>query len=121
LESGDRANFADANKALPWALASIDCGFATASPVGSFPRGAGPFGMEDMAGNVWEWCLDCLAPYPGRERTNPRGPLDGPRQIHRGGSWKSRITSLRTSARASNSPAYLANDVGFRVLCECER
>jgi formylglycine-generating enzyme required for sulfatase activity len=75
--------------------------------------------MEDMAGNVWEWCLDCFTTYPGRERTNPRGPLGGPRQIYRGGSWKSRIASLRTSARASNSPAYSTNDVGFRILCEC--
>ncbi|MDD5350396.1 MAG: formylglycine-generating enzyme family protein [Chthoniobacteraceae bacterium] len=121
LDNGDRANFADSNKALPWADASIDCGFAATSPVGSFPRGASPFGMEDMAGNVWEWCLDCFAPYPGRERTNPRGPLNGLRQMQRGGSWKSRSASLRASARASNSPAYLANDVGFRVLCECEK
>ncbi|MEI8233840.1 MAG: SUMF1/EgtB/PvdO family nonheme iron enzyme [Verrucomicrobiota bacterium] len=121
LDSGDRANFADVNKRLPWSEPTIDCGFPAASPVGSFPRGASPFGMEDMAGNVWEWCLDCFTPYPGHERTNPRGPLGGPRQIYRGGSWKSRIASLRTSARASNSPAYSTNDVGFRILCECER
>jgi formylglycine-generating enzyme required for sulfatase activity len=121
LDSGDRANFADANKRLPWSERTINCGFTAASPVGSFPRGASPFGMEDMAGNVWEWCLDCFTTYPGRERTNPRGPLGGPRQIYRGGSWKSRIASLRTSARANNSPAYSTNDVGFRILCECEK
>ena len=119
LDSGDRANFADVNKPLPWSERTIDCGFAATSPVDSFPRGASPFGMEDMAGNVWEWCLDGFTPYPGRERTNPRGPQGGPRQIYRGGSWKSRIASLRTSARASNSPAYSTNDVGFRILCEC--
>ncbi|MCX6968445.1 MAG: formylglycine-generating enzyme family protein [Verrucomicrobia bacterium] len=119
LDANDLANFADANKNLPWSERTINCGFAETSPVGSFPRGVGPFGMEDMAGNVWEWCLDCLAPYPGRERSNPRGPLEGLKQIYRGGSWKSRIASLRTSNRATNAPAYSANDVGFRVLCEC--
>ena len=119
LDANDLANFADANKNLPWSERTINCGFAETSPVGSFPRGASPFGMEDMAGNVWEWCLDCLIPHPGRERSNPRGPLDGLKQIYRGGSWKSRITSLRTSNRAHNAPAYSANDVGFRILCEC--
>lgn len=119
LESADRANFADANKRLPWSERAIDGGFEAASPVGSFPQGASPFGMEDMAGNVWEWCLDCFAVYNGRKRSNPEGPIGGPRQIYRGGSWKSRIASLRASARGINSPAYSANDVGFRVACEC--
>ena len=119
LNADDLANFADANKNLPWSEPTINCGFAETSPVGSVPRGVSPFGMEDMAGNVWEWCQDCFTPYPGRERTNPCGPLGGPKQIYRGGSWKSRASSLRTSARAINSPAYSANDVGFRVLCEC--
>jgi formylglycine-generating enzyme required for sulfatase activity len=121
LDANDLANFADANKKLPWADRTLDCGFESTSPVGSFPRGASPFGMEDMAGNVWEWCLDCLGPYRGRECTQPQGPLTGGKQIQRGGSWKSRSTSLRTSARGANSPAYSANDVGFRILCECGR
>lgn len=118
LEGNNLANFADVNKRLPWADPSIDCGFSETSPVGRFPRGAGPFGVEDMAGNVWEWCIDCMSVYPGKERTNPRGPGDGPRRVYRGGSWKSRMGSLRTSARSFNAPAYSANDVGFRILCE---
>lgn len=121
LESADRANFADANKRLPWSDQAIDCGFDAASPVGSFPLGASPFGMEDMAGNVWEWCLDCFSAYPGHRRSNPRGPVGGSRQIYRGGSWKSRVTSLRTTARGINSPAYSASDVGFRLACECAK
>jgi len=118
LLNGDYANFADLNTAFPWAEQGIDDGFAETSPVGSYPKGASPFGMEDMAGNVWEWCLDGMTPYPGRERTNPRGPLEGPKRIYRGGSWKSRIGSLRATARSFNAPNYSANDVGFRVLCE---
>ncbi len=118
LQSGDLANFADANTRFPWADQSVDDGFAETSPVGSYPKGVSPFGIEDMAGNVWEWCLDGMIPYPGKERTNPRGPTDGPKRIYRGGSWKSRIGSLRTTARSFNTPNYSANDVGFRVLCE---
>ena len=112
------ANLADVNKNLPWADRTIDSGFAATSPTGSFPHGASPFGMEDMAGNVWEWCLDCLNNYPGKERTNPRSTSDSPKRIYRGGSWKSRLSSLRVSARSFNAPAFSANDVGFRVLCE---
>jgi len=112
------ANFADANTRFPWADPTINDGYAETSPVGSYPLGAGPFGIEEMAGNVWEWCLDGFLPYPGRERSNPRGPLDGNKRICRGGSWKSRIGSLRTSARAFHPPATQANDIGFRVLCE---
>ena len=118
LKSADLANFADANKRLPWADPNLNGGFAETSPVGSFPHGASPFGMEDMAGNVWEWCLDCFSIYPGKERANPRGPLGGLQQIYRGGSWKSRVGSLRTSTRNFNAPAYSANDVGFRIACE---
>jgi formylglycine-generating enzyme required for sulfatase activity len=121
LKTGDLANFADANTKLPWADLTLNDGFAETSPVGNYPRGASPFGIEDMAGNVWEWCLDGFSVYPGKERTNPRGPLDGPKRIYRGGSWKSRIGSLRASARSFNAPAYSANDVGFRVVCEISR
>ncbi|MEI6350055.1 MAG: formylglycine-generating enzyme family protein [Verrucomicrobiota bacterium] len=119
LDRPNLANFADRNKNLPWADESMDTGFSATSPVGSFPAGASPFGMEDMAGNVWEWCLDCMMPYPGKERTNPRGPMEGSKRIYRGGSWKSRPTSLRASTRNCNASAFSSNDVGFRILCEC--
>lgn len=112
------ANLADANTNFPWADPCLNDGYAETAPVGSYPLGASPFGMEDMAGNVWEWCFDCLLPYPTRERTNPKGPTEGLKRVYRGGSWKSRIGSLRTSARSFNAPTSTANDVGFRILCE---
>ncbi len=117
---GDLANFADRNTVFAWSDREIDDGFAESSPIGSFPLGASPFGMEDMAGNVWEWCLDFLESYRGTPKTNPRGAISGMKRVYRGGSWKSRFNSLRTTTRGSNLPNYACNDLGFRVVCECE-
>ncbi len=117
---GDLANFADANTSFAWSDRAVNDGFAETSPVGSFPRGASPFGVEDMAGNVWEWCSDFYDAYKTGERSNPPGPRAGSQRILRGGSWKSRFNSLRASARSFNAPNFAANDVGFRVVCECD-
>jgi formylglycine-generating enzyme required for sulfatase activity len=117
---GDLANFADHNTRFAWSDREIDDGFPESSPVGSFPCGASAFGMEDMAGNVWEWCLDFMEPYRGTPRVNPRGAASGTKRIYRGGSWKSRFSSLRATTRGSNLPTYTCNDLGFRIVCECD-
>ena len=120
LDAGNLANFADMRTNFAWRDTAIDDGFAESAPVGSYPRGVSPFGIEDMAGNVFEWCLDFFETYKGRERVNPRGGSGGQKRMYRGGSWKSRIANLRTTARNFNLPDYSSNDVGFRVVCECE-
>ena len=117
---GDLANFADRNTVFAWSDREIDDGYPESSPVGAFPFGASPFGMEDMAGNVWEWCLDFLELYRGTPKVNPRGPTTGAKRVYRGGSWKSRFNSLRATARSSNMPNYSCNDLGFRIVCECD-
>jgi len=120
FDAGHFANFADKRTTFAWRDGLIDDGFAETAPVGSYPKGASPFGIEDLAGNVFEWCLDCLEPYKGKDRTNPRGQTGGPKRNYRGGSWKSRAASLRATARAFNLPDFSSNDVGFRVICECD-
>jgi formylglycine-generating enzyme required for sulfatase activity len=117
---GDLANFADRNTVFAWSDRDIDDGYPESSPVGVFPLGASPFGIEDMAGNVWEWCLDYYEPYRGGAKTNPRGPTGGTKRVYRGGSWKSRFSSLRTTVRGFNAPNFSCNDLGFRIACECE-
>jgi formylglycine-generating enzyme required for sulfatase activity len=117
---GDLANFADRNTVFAWSDREIDDGYPESSPVGAFPFGASPFGIEDMAGNVWEWCLDYLEPYRGIAKVNPRGPTAGAKRVLRGGSWKSRFNSLRATTRSSNVPNYSCNDLGFRIVCECD-
>ncbi|MEI8340529.1 MAG: SUMF1/EgtB/PvdO family nonheme iron enzyme [Verrucomicrobiota bacterium] len=120
LNRGDLANLADCNTNFPWRAEDINDGYAQTSPVSAYPRGASPFGIEDMSGNVWEWCQDYFEAYKGNERIDPRGPVSGTRRVYRGGSWKSRASSLRGSTRNFNMPDYSSNDVGFRVVCDCE-
>jgi len=117
---GDLANFADRNTDFAWSDRDTDDGFPESSPVGAFPRGASPFGMEDMAGNVWEWCSDFMETYRGTPKINPRGAASGAKRVYRGGSWKSRFNSLRATTRGANVPNYSCNDLGFRILCECD-
>jgi len=117
---GDLANFADRNTEFAWSDRKIDDGFAESSPVGAFPLGSSPFGVEDMAGNVWEWCLDFMEAYRGAPKINPRGAISGAKRVYRGGSWKSRFHSLRATTRGGNVPNYSCNDLGFRIVCACE-
>ncbi|HET9418278.1 MAG TPA: SUMF1/EgtB/PvdO family nonheme iron enzyme [Chthoniobacterales bacterium] len=117
---GDLANFADRNTVFAWSDRDIDDGYAETSPVGAYPLGASAFGMEDMAGNVWEWCSDYFASYTTASKVNPTGPAAGTRRVYRGGSWKSRFNSLRATVRNSNVPSFSCNDLGFRVVCECD-
>ena len=117
---GDLANFADRNTVFAWSDREIDDGYPESSPVGAFPLGASPFGVEDMAGNVWEWCFDYYELYRPGPKVSPRGSTGGTKRVHRGGSWKSRFSSLRTTARGSNVPGFSCNDLGFRIVCECD-
>jgi formylglycine-generating enzyme required for sulfatase activity len=119
LNRGDLANFADCNTSFAWSDAVIDDGYAQTSPVGNYPLGASPFGMEDMSGNVWEWCQDYFELYKGKPRANPKGPSTGVLRVYRGGSWKSRAHSLRATCRSYNQSEFSSNDVGFRIVCEC--
>ena len=97
-----------------------DDGCAGASVVGGYPLGASPFGIEDLVGNVWEWCQDFYGPYKGADRLNPDGSQQGTEHVCRGGSWKSPSTSLKATTRGHNLPTFASNDVGFRIVCECD-
>ncbi len=101
-------------------LNGYGCETGGTSPVGSYPDGASPFGVMDMAGNVWEWVQDCLhSTYDG-------GPIDGSawteecvdnaRFIQRGGGFVNPAIQQRTAARVSSTPNATRAQVGGRCV-----
>ena len=92
-------------------------GYRGTSPVGQFPSNR--FGLDDMAGNVWNWCADWYAAdyYGTSLDDNPRGPETGTHRVRRGGSWLSATHyggALRVDARDHAPPGESTNHTGFR-------
>jgi formylglycine-generating enzyme required for sulfatase activity len=96
--------------------AGAEDGFPETAPVGSFPAGASPSGIHDLAGNVWEWVADWYAAdaYQKAPAKNPRGPTAGKLRVVRGGSWGSPPEWSTTTNRYSRVPDYRNNKIGFR-------
>ena len=87
-----------------------ESGLGVTSPVGLFPRSRSkPFNLEDMAGNVWEWCLTRVDD-PDDIRIDQSG-----RRVVRGGAWDLRPGSLRSASRYRDFPDSWSLDVGFRL------
>jgi len=97
-------------------IRGYDDRFPHTAPVGSFPKGASPYGAEDMAGNTWEWVQDIHSPmaYSTLPDVDPTGPAEGPHRVMRGGSWDSTPNFIRTTARRAHFPTYRGISSGFR-------
>jgi formylglycine-generating enzyme required for sulfatase activity len=76
------------------------------APVGTFEAGKSPYGLYDMAGNVWEWVSDWYDYnyYKISPSQNPTGPSSGGTKAIRGGAWNSNPRAMRSSNRSLISP-----------------
>ena len=90
---------------------SSDTGIGETSTVGIFPDGASPFGVLDMSGNLWEWCLN--------DYQNPEimdGYRNGERKVLRGGSFAYGQDNAAASYRKHDSPRGRNINFGLRVV-----
>ncbi len=93
-------------------------------PVGQYLKGASPYGVHDMAGQVWEWTTSIYQPYPyalqdGRENLSGAAP-----HVTRGGSSSSPAQGLTATSREVVYPARMATGhayIGFRCVKSLER
>ena len=87
-------------------------------PVGSYPDGASPYGVLDMAGNAEEWVADWYDPdyYTVSPAHNPQGSETGLLRILRGGSFKQNLNDIRASVRVKALPESKFETAGFRVV-----
>ena len=107
---------------FPYAEAPKGASREQTIPVGSLGM-ANAFGLYDMHGNVWEWCLDTWhdsyisAPEDGSSREREG---DNYVKAIRGGAWNSYAGECRASARNRITSPFKLNDIGFRVVAEAE-
>jgi formylglycine-generating enzyme required for sulfatase activity len=110
-------NIPDPNKANCSAIS-----FGKTNVVGCIPNSASPYGVEELAGNVWEWTRSIWSAYPypaeGTERAK-REDLQASRgrsRVWRGGSFLFPKGSLRCASRDDIDVNYINQDMGFRVV-----
>jgi formylglycine-generating enzyme len=90
------------------------------TPIGAYPEGAGPFGLHDVAGNVWEWTATVWHRYPYDEsKRRAIVTREGRSELFvvRGGSFFNDCEprGLVVTTRLYSLPEYSGYDVGFRV------
>lgn len=133
---------------FPWGSDAVErnanCGSAIwlegPAPVGIYPAGNSPYGVWDLAGNVWEWCADWFVPesmldadleaesgapdaaIPRFATRNYRGErVMAPCKTAKGGAWNCDLEQLRISAVSRTEPSQRLEDHGFRCVAALKR
>jgi len=122
---GTQCNFADRNTDYSWSDKNVDDGYQYTSPVGTYPPNG--YGLYDMAGNVYDWCMDEYDAEYYRESPE-ENPVSGGgisfvnnnftsvknARVVRGGAWRLNPYGLRAASRPYNNPTLTSLNVGFR-------
>ena len=99
-------------KAYAWYIENSN---SSTHPVGKLKPN--DWGLYDMHGNVWEWCMDIWQDaYPGGSVKDYSGPSEGWLRVARGGSWLYAASNCRSANRDSYGPDNRCSDIGFRVV-----
>ncbi len=99
-----------------WYEGKQKANYPLTTPVGRFWRSRSPFGIDDMAGNAWEWCLDYQMPYQG-----DTPPKTSTLRARRGGSWANVALHLRSADRQGAPASDLNLYTGFRCVIPAAR
>lgn len=92
---------------------TVDFEVEMTMPAGSFPEGASPYGVMDMAGNLFEWTSDWYKAYPGSKRIHP--DYGEKYRVTRGGAWISPADPYAyTMSRTAQLPDHRHRSIGFR-------
>ena len=92
-----------------------DGGPGHTTPVGTYHSGASPYGVQDMAGTVWEWVSSLYSAYPYNPAATEDPMNDTGIRVLRGGSWNLNPRVARAASRYWLTPGGRGNTLGFRV------
>lgn len=128
----EKACRGDDGRKYPWgegwvedACAKRGYGPRSTLPIGCFPRGRSPFGVEEMIGCVWQWCRDVVdadAPRGGRDPLlDPDEYEDDTERATRGGGWNNLEWNLHATSVNAFPPTARFSNLGFRCVVSLDK